>query len=171
MTALVIISLLLAVAFVVLVVWSNRELPDSISALVYSLPKGQQWLWTLWLWAASLLVCIPLIDALPDAWRFLSFLTLAYLGFTGAMPIIYEQQRTAHNILGTSAGILSQLCVAIISPWWLLLWLLFAGMVAARAFPDVAWCDRLTRYTLGKEVFVAEAICALAVYGALIVTI
>ena len=49
MTTLVIISVLLSVLGIGLATWNNKELPESMSALVYDLPKRQQWLWTLWI--------------------------------------------------------------------------------------------------------------------------
>ena len=50
MTTLLIISILLVTLYVGAAIWKERELPESISAMVYLLPEGgAQWLWSLWM--------------------------------------------------------------------------------------------------------------------------
>lgn len=34
--------------------WRRMPGPDSISAMVYELPRGWQWLWIVWMWVVSL---------------------------------------------------------------------------------------------------------------------
>lgn len=184
MTYLVLASILLTVLFVGTVIWRrwrstdvsggfperlNEAIPDSISALVYDLPRRRQWLWIVWMWAVSLLTCIPLIETMPDDWRILAFATLACLMLCGAMPISDSNvNHRAHNAFGTLGGILSQACVAITSPWWLLAWLLFVAVYGydllisknGRIYPS-RWYD-------GKGVFLAEMICAVTVSGSLL---
>lgn len=165
MTLLLIISILFVAAYLVVAIWRMKALPDSISALVYALPSKWQWVWTLWLWAVSLLMCIPLIDVLPETWKFLGFLTLACLGFVGAMPIIYKEHKKAHDILGVLAGILSQVCVFIISPWWLLVWFLWPFLMGSTIVqPEGGDMRELFK---GKGVFVAEVICMITLAGAM----
>lgn len=141
----------MAVVYTAAVIGKRRELPESISSMVYDLPKRWQYLWTVWLWLVGLGVCIPLIEILPETWKFVGFLTMACIGFVGAMPLFVEEQRKAHNIFGVSAGILSQVCVLIVNPWWLTAWVLFplSYILGSR----------------GKEVFIAEVICSATVYG------
>ena len=44
------ISISLVVLYVGTTIWIKKELPDSISAMVYDLPEGGwRWLWTVWL--------------------------------------------------------------------------------------------------------------------------
>lgn len=161
-----ILSLLMAVAYIAAVIIKNKKLPDSISALVYALPKKWQWVWTVWLWAISLLMCIPLIDVLPETWKFLGFLTLACLGFVGAMPIIYKEHKKAHDILGVSAGILSQICVFIISPWWMLAWFLWPFLMGSTIVqPEGGDMRELFKE---KGVFVAEMICMITLAGTIL---
>ena len=49
MTWLVVTSILLSVLGIGLATWQRKTLPDSVSALVYDLPKGRQWVWTVML--------------------------------------------------------------------------------------------------------------------------
>lgn len=167
----IIISVLLTALGIGAATWKLGELPESISALVYVLPRqgGWQWLWIVWMWSVSLLTCIPLVSAMPDDWRILAFATLACLMLCGAMPISDSHvNRRAHNVFGILGGILSQACVLLISPWWLLAWLLFVAVYGydllisknGRIYPS-RWYD-------GKGVFLAEMICAVTVSGSLL---
>ena len=184
MTYLVLTSILLAVLYVGAAIWTrwraadshggfaerlNAALPDSISALVYELPCGGQWLWIVWLWAVSLLTCIPLIEALPDDARALGFATLVCLMLCGAMPISDSSvNRRAHNVFGILGGILSQVCVAILSPWWLAAWLLFVAVYGYDLLPSQDGRIYPSRWYDGKGVFLAEVICAVTVFGPLL---
>lgn len=121
-----ILSILLVVSFTGITIWRTRQVPDSMSAMVYAWKGSWRWLWSVWLWAVALSLAPALIEAMPYGLQFVAFLTIACLAFTGAMPLFMEEQQTAHNILGVLSGVLSQLCVLVISPSCLLLWVLFA---------------------------------------------
>ena len=142
----ILISLLMAVLYVGAAIIIKKELPVSISSMVYILPKGGwRWLWTVWIWLTGFLLIVPLMDALPDGWKFLAFLTIGCLMFCGAMPIFIEENHKWHNIFGIAAGVLSQICVAIINPWYLVLWILILSAL---------WMKN-------KTTFISEAICFL----------
>lgn len=152
----------MAMCYVCIVIGKRRELPESISSLVYELPVRWQYLWTVWLWLVGLGVCIPMMDLMPEDYAFVCFLTLACLGFVGAMPLFMIEHRKAHNIFGVSAGILSQICVLLVSPWWLLVWCIFLAVAIFVFFnKENKWFDK-------KMVFVAEVICSLSIYGAVL---
>lgn len=164
------LSIIMVVSFVGATIIKTKAIPDSISSMVYVLPDGSaRWLWTIWLWLVTVLLAPSLIDALSDKWQFIGFLMISCLLFTGAMPIFMKEHKKAHNVLGVTAGILSQVCVVIIDPWWLLLWgipmpLLVGAFASFNDSPETPdFCD-------GKGVFFAECICAASLYGALLVT-
>ena len=163
MTALAIISAAIALAFVLTAIARIHEVPDSISALVYTC--RWRWSWTMWLWAVALTLAAPLIESLHERHAYAGFLTAASLLMVGAMPLSGTDSRTVHNAVGVLAGVLSQLCVLLLSPLWLLWWSLMAA-----AF--VAWHDD-TRIPMlaGKAVFLAEAVCALSLYGSLLTVV
>ena len=167
MIAMIILSILLAVAFTAIAIRIEHGLPDSISALVYYLPRPMQWLWTVWLWAVSLCVCIPLIGAMPDEWRSLAFIALGCLMLCGAMPISDSNvSKTAHDVFGILGGILSQACVIFVSPLWLTAWLLWAFLMGSTVIqPEGGDMRSLFK---GKGVFVAECICFVTLAGALL---
>ena len=157
------ISILLVALYVGAATWKERELPESISGMVYLLPEGGwRWLWSVWLWIVSLLATMPVISILDTRnMAYLGFFTLACLVFVGAWPLYHPDTKKAHYIGGTAAGILSQVCVLIVCPWWLMLWLLMAGVdIAARYakwFPT--WLEN-------KGVLLAEIVCFTAYVGA-----
>ena len=163
------ISILLVALYVGAAIWNRKELPESVSSMVYDLPRSGRWLWIVWMWAVSLLMCIPLIDALPENVSGLGFLTLASLMLCGAMPISDSRvNRRAHNVFGILGGVLSQVCVAVVSPWWLAAWLLFVAIYGYDLLPSQN--DRIypSQWYDGKGVFLAEAICLLTVAGAVL---
>ena len=146
------VSIIMAVLYVGAAIIIKKEIPVSISSLVYILPEGGwRWLWTIWIWITGLLLIVPLMDALPDEWRFLGFFTIASLMFCGAIPLFMEEYNTWHNILGVAAGILSQVCVAVINPWCLTLWILMLSALWMRS----------------KAVFISEAICFISLLSCL----
>lgn len=155
MIEMVLVSLLFAVLLVGAAIWRLHEFPESISALVYLLKWP--WMWTLWLWIVVLLITPAMIEAVGDGWQSVAFLSASSLLFCGAMPLFLAEHHTAHNILGVTGGVLSQVCVAVISPLWLLVWLLFIPLSAG-----------IWRQTSCKGVFIAEALCSVALYGALL---
>ncbi len=159
MTTLITISITLAAAFVAIATIALRSLPDSISAIVYDMPIRWQWLWTLWLWAVVLTVGIPLIDALQDSMPILGFATMASLCFVGAMPLVRHEANIPHYAIAIVAGILSQLCVLVLSPVWLLSWIVFLAVLLA--------CEAMRITSGNKTVILMELTCAASLYGAI----
>lgn len=153
------VSILLAVLYTGAAIWVGRKLPDSISAMVYTFSARWRWLWTIWLWSVTMLICIPLIEVLPIHHKFVGFACISSLMFTGAMPLVKDDRNTAHYIFSISGGILSQLCVAYICPIWLIAWL----PIIMIAFRDSAIPDWL----VGKGTFLSEIICYVTIVGAL----
>ena len=111
MITLILVAILLAVLYVGIAIWVTKEIPESVSAMVYVLPDGGwRWLWTLWMWAVSLLTCIPCIEILSRiGMEFLGFGTMGCLMLCGAVPLFEKDKVTMHWVTGTSGCILSQL--------------------------------------------------------------
>lgn len=126
-------------------------IPDSISAMVYNLSRKWRWLWTVWMYAVALTLAPCLIDLLPDDVQFIGFLTIAFLGFVGAMPLCETDMRMWHYMLAVAAGIFSQVCVAVINPYMLLSWALVLPFLRS-----------------DKNVFASEVICWLTMVGTII---
>lgn len=164
-TAMLIFSILLVVSYVGTAIWSKGELPESVSAMVYDLPKAGQWLWTLWLFLVAFCIAPALLEAIPESWKFVGFFTVACLAFCAAMPLVKNEKNTAHYALAIAAGILSQICVAFISPWWLIAWPLYVAVISFPVFP---WT--VEKRISGKGVFLIECVCWLTLTACLIVS-
>lgn len=170
MMTMLIISIVMAVAYVAAVIIRDKALPDSVSALVYALPKGRwRWLWSAWLAVVTLLMAPALTAAMAATWwtSLLADATIICLAMTAALPLLPGYHNRLHNALGILAGVLTQVCVLFICPWCLLLWLLFVVALVIVAFPDKLWATRIIDKIHGKGVFLLEVICAWALFAAL----
>lgn len=154
----ILISLLLATLYVGVAIGKARELPESISAMVYVLPKGGwRWLWTVWLWLVGIFTLAPMIETLDaQGAGVMGFVTLCWLGLVGCWPLFDEQHLKWHYRVAIAAGVLSQVCVLLASPWWLLLWLLWPSLACIM----LLWPESKTAKVADtKGVFAAEVIC------------
>ena len=164
MTTLVIISLLLVVLYVGITICHTHTIPDSVSAMVYALPTAGRYLWTVWLWAVSMLLVPSLMESLGSYWQFLGFLWCASMAFCGALPLVKGEPNTAHNALGITAGVISQAIVLILNPWWMCVWLLLSWFVLTDRVRD------LTSIWYGKTCLLAESVCYISLVGSLLTT-
>lgn len=156
MNTLVILSLLLTASLVGVAIWRHKELPESISALVYDLPKKRQWVWSAWLVAVSALLFVPLTDACGG----LGWLTEACLMGAALTPLVKQDTRKWHYVFGIAAGILSQVCVAVTCIDCLSVWMAFVFvMLSVYVQPD----GKLAKAVEHKGAFVAEVIATVGV--------
>ena len=160
-----ILSILLVVLFAGATVWRTGRVPESISAMVYLLPEGGwRWLWSVWLWAVTVLTLAPAVEILDaDGRGWLAFLPMVCLMFVGGWPLMDVEHRPWHYAMAILGAALTQVCVVYICPWCLLLWLLFGGW---------AWlCKRRGR--AGEfatyAVLAAEAVSYLAIVASEVV--
>ena len=162
---LMIVSILLVVSYVGITIWKRRELPESVSAMVYNLPKPWQWLWIVWLWASTYTLTPALFEVMPEDWGVIAHAFATSMLFIGAMPLMKDSENRAHYALAIAAGIFSQLCVLIIDAQWLATWLVFPFLMAS---VYVQPQGGIAKAVNGKGVFVAEVVCYIALEGSLI---
>ena len=170
MTTLAVISMLLAIAGVGVAIFKNKELPESISGLVYDLPTKQQWLWTLWIWAITVTLAPPLMEATEgNTLQFLAAFFVASLGFCGAIPLVAGEKNRAHYALAAIAGILSQLCVIIINPWWLMVWAWWIPLSFCIVFFDKKpWLSKIEDMIEGKGMMLVELTAMISTYACIL---
>lgn len=164
-TVLFILSILLFTNFISYAVGKKGGLPDSISAMVFDF--RHPWGWSVWLWAVTISLAPALLEAMPKDYQVLAFFTLAFLVFTGVVPLIDKEHRRWHYVFGFLAGICSQACVWKIYPWLLLLWIVMLIYVIA----GIAHINDKTEegpYD-GNGVIIAELIATAAVFGSIII--
>lgn len=127
MNTLVILSLLLVTLYLGVAIWRKLTLPESISAMVWVLNGNWRWLWSIWLAAVSVLTFAPMIELLDGkGLGVFGFLPMVCLGFVAVWPLFDQKHVKWHNLLAILGGILSQVAVALLNPWWLSVWLLMA---------------------------------------------
>lgn len=161
MKTLIIISVVIALSYVTGVIWKKRELPCSLSAMVFELKGNAKWLWTAWMWAVTFTIGIPTIEALPENVKFLGFLMMGSLTFVGAMPLFENESKKEHYFFAILGGVLSQLCVSFIYPWCLFTWLGMAAVIFLH-LRDIKRDDEREKWYTGKGTFLAEVSCYVA---------
>ena len=88
MTTLLLISVLITVLYVGTTIYIHKELPASVSHMVFNLPRNYQFLWTLFIWSVAFGTVPALLDAMEGSiFQFVGFLFIASLAFIGAMPL------------------------------------------------------------------------------------
>lgn len=166
MLILLTISAVMAVLYTGAATWKRRSFPESISAMVFDLPKRWQWVWGIWLWSVTLTIAPALMEAMPQGFGIIGLITAFDLLVVGAMPLFIEDQVRYHYGFAIAAGILSQVCVGLISPIWLLAWLVYPML----PFIDGKfYMPGLPMWLIRTKTFIAEVLCAIPLYGALYV--
>ena len=182
MITLILASLLLCVAGVTFAILreDDKELPDSFSALVYTLPDRLSLLWSVWLWCITILLMPSLFEHLSESLEFLGFLMVVSLVFCAALPLsdrlehgFTRKNHNIHNWLAGIGGILSQACVCLISPLWLLFWLIIPALALLDVYVlvhPIKWALWILKKLDGKFIFLVESICALTLYCSLLLS-
>ena len=151
------ISFLLAGCFIGHFCIDMKGVPESISSLVYKMKH--KWVWSVWMVAVGMLLFPQLMKRMPEMWQFVGFLMILALIGTALTPIFIKEKEKVHYVLSIVLGILSQVCVLIISPWWILLWLVMVALI-------IMWINNnIPAWMEGKGLFFVEVICMLALYG------
>lgn len=152
----------------VVVRWIKRGLPASLSGMVFGsggetaghTAVGRRALWTAWIMTTAGLLAVPLMEAVSYKW--VAWLTLLCLLAVAVVPLMRSEKNTEHYVYGVAAGVMSQVCVALIEYEWLWLW--------------PVWLLVFTWKTCGVDswkhaVLWMEMTAAAAVYGCLVCVI
>lgn len=83
--------------------------------------------------------------------------------------MLQAKKNRAHYTLAAIAGILSQLCVIIINPWWLMVWAWWIPLSFCIIFFDKKpWWSKVEYVIEGKGMILVELTAMVALYGAVI---
>ena len=124
------IAIALLAAYIVTLCVVNKEIPSSLSASVFYLPKTGQWLWTAVIVAVVFLVAPTLISKTSESTQFLAFIACAGLLFVGGAPLVKDKSDMAYHVhMGgaIACAVASQILLAFNAPWLLLLWAFWIG--------------------------------------------
>lgn len=103
-------------------------IPASVSETFYLLPKSMRWLFTAFCWGVSIIIA-PWLDATPETWQFLAFLSVAGLCFVGTAAQFKEDfVAKVHYAAAGVCAAASQLWIFLVTGlWWVSLVCLFAA--------------------------------------------
>lgn len=175
--------MMIATAGVAVAYLVKKKLPESMSAMVYDLPTKWQWVWSMWVWAIAILLSKGLIEAMPHVWwaGLTGFATIACLACVGAVPLMpmevevgehprwWKRRRAIHYILAMTGGVLSQVCVLLINPWWLMVWVWWIPLSFCTIFfDDKPWWKQIEGVIEGKGMMLVELTAMVTLYGCML---
>ena len=152
----VLVSILLVISYLVAVGYRRGALPDSMGSVAYVLPDGGwRWLWSVWLGASVFTLTPKLFFVMSPIGQMCAHAFATAMLLLVLLPLMKHEGDKGVLALGTVACLFSQICVALINPWWLLVWL----------FIPALWLDTcmkgatVERWYSGKGVLVCELLC------------
>ena len=143
----VLISLFVLASYVISVCvrWG---VPESVSQTFFSI--RHKWIFSFVMVAASVLLAVSLFDGLPEIFRFIGFFTVGGMLLIGVAPNLNDEMDLRVHMTGAILlAVGSQMIVAVLQPYLLIVWLAF--FIARK-----------------NKVFWAEMIGGLTLYGAII---
>lgn len=143
MNSLVVIAITVIALYVGAMIYTGRQIPESISQTVFVLPRKVQWLFTVVMWVVGFLLMPVLMEKVSEQTQFIAFLMVSGICFVGASPLVLKEKNTIHYVFAAVAGIASQLLVALNQPLLLLLWFLYIGytLLAKDGSKNLFWVE------------------------------
>ncbi len=143
MNSLVVIAITVIALYVGAMIYTGRQIPESISQTVFVLPRKGQWLFTVVMWVVGFLLMPFLMEKVSEQTQFIAFLMVSGILFVGASPLVLKEKNTIHYVFAAVAGIASQLLVALNQPLLLLLWFLYIGytLLAKDGSKNLFWVE------------------------------
>jgi hypothetical protein len=163
------ISILLVALYIGGYIWKHKELPNSISAMIYELEGSKRYIWQIWLALVTVGIAPTLFEATKDnPFQFIAFFTIAGLMMVSGLPLVRKEKNKAHGIIAICSGILSQVSVTMVCAWWLLVWLPLILIMCCFYFNAFGANNRFFKAIEGKGIFLAELACTISQYGSLL---
>lgn len=129
----ILVSIALVAAYMAAVTCKRGGLPESMGTEVYILPDGGwRWLWSIWLWATVYTLTPKLFLVIPESGDPCAHAFATAMLLLGVLPLLKHEGNTGVFALGFVACFFSQVCVLLINPWWLLIWIIIPLMLADR---------------------------------------
>lgn len=143
MNSIVAIAITVIALYVGAMIYTGRQIPESISQTVFVLPRKGQWLFTVVMWVVGFLLMPVLMEKVSEQTQFIAFLMVSGICFVGASPLVLKEKNTIHYVFAAVAGIASQLLVALNQPLLLLLWFLYIGytLLAKDGSKNLFWVE------------------------------
>lgn len=146
-------SLLLTVAYVANAVYLSQGVPVSVSAHVYESDMSQRWYYTAWMWLLSLTFAPALFLLTPYELDWAPHVLVTSLLLTSVLPLIERDGHEWHRAATILSAATCSLCVYIVYPVWLLLWVVSVA---------------LGMYHSSRMPFIVQTTCVASLLGSLI---
>ena len=154
---LITIAAVLLTAYTVAMCIVNRQIPHSLSASVFFLPKKGAWLWTAVIAAVVFALAPVLIDTAQRA-QFLAFFACAGLLFVAGCPLVKDKSDMAYRVHLAAAVVCAVSAMGLVAcnrPMLLLLWLPWVGVFIWKTKGGSTW---------PTQVFWGEMMCFLIAF-------
>jgi hypothetical protein len=139
-----IIAIILTLAYNAALIIKNRSIPPSLSDSFYIFggKSGFGYIFYGYLVAMIFLLIVPMIEATPEQWKFLPFLALASLGFTGTAADFIAEKKV-HTVSAIISAILALAWCSIVGCWDVVLWSMgVATVIACISFKNrIYWLE------------------------------
>lgn len=130
----ILISMALVALYIALVYRRRGSLPDSMGTEVYVIPDGGwRWLWSVWMWSTVYTITPKLFHVIPEQGQPCAHAFATAMLLLGILPLLKHEGDRGVFALGLAACFMSQVCVALVCPWWLLMWLSLPALAAWRS--------------------------------------
>ena len=143
MNSLVVLAMTVIALYMGAMIYTGRQIPESISQTVFLLPRKGQWLFTVVMWVVGFSLMPVLMEKVSEQTQFIAFLMVSGICFVGASPLVLKEKNTIHYVFAAVSGIASQLLVALNQPLLLLLWFLYIGytLLAKDGSKNLFWVE------------------------------
>lgn len=117
------LSVAVALGYVGFLAWDSHGFPDTMTSVVYKLPKGwRRWMWTLWMWVITLLMAPAIFKVVPESWHAAAHCFVTCQLLVALLPLMKEKDNTPHHVMAALDCVFSQICVVLICPALMLGW-------------------------------------------------
>lgn len=118
------VGFLIIFLYCIIVIIHDREIPNSISQIVYSLSEKWKWTFTIVMFIVGFMIVPQLIEVIQNPlYKFLGFFTVLGILGVGADPLVKGENNIVHYLSAIIMGISSQIIVYMNIPQLLYLWI------------------------------------------------
>lgn len=118
------VGFLIIFLYCIIVIIHDREIPNSISQIVYSLSEKWKWTFTIVMFIVGFMIVPQLIEVIQNPlYKFLGFFTVLGILGVGADPLVKGEHNIVHYLSAIIMGISSQIIVYMNIPQLLYLWI------------------------------------------------
>lgn len=117
------LGLLLILSYCIVVSVKYKEIPNSISQIVYMLPYKWRWTFTVVMFLSAAMILPQLAIIAGEKYAILAFLTVAGIIGVGVDPLVRGEKNIIHYVSAIVMGTSSQLLAYFLNPYVFMTWI------------------------------------------------